>query len=98
MHALVVDDSKAVRSLLGRMLRQVGFEVAEAANGREGLERLRRPGRTDVALVDWNMPEMDGLEFVRTVRADPSLAGLRLMMVTTENELERVAVALEAGA
>jgi two-component system chemotaxis response regulator CheY len=98
MHALVIDDSKAIRGILKKILGQIGFEVAEAANGREGLERVRELGPPDLALVDWNMPEMDGLEFVRAVRSDSRNSGVRLMMVTTENELARVNSALEAGA
>ena len=98
MKALVVDDSKAMRSILKRILKDLGFEVFEAANGQEGLERLAKAGATDLALVDWNMPEMNGLEFVRAVRSDPAYNNLRLMMVTTETETERVAAALEAGA
>src|SRR5438552_5990570 len=87
-----------MRAILGQMLRQLGFEVSEAGNGREGLERLRQLGPPDLALVDWNMPVMSGYEFVRAVRADPALAAVRLMMVTTETELAQVATALEAGA
>ena len=98
MRALVIDDSKAMRSILGRQLRQMGFDVLEAGNGREGLDQLRQQGKPEVALVDWNMPEMDGLAFVRAVRADPAYVDLRLMMVTTENDLARVSAALEAGA
>ena len=98
MRALVIDDSRAMRAILGQMLRQSGFEVAEAGNGREGLERLRQIERADVALVDWNMPEMNGFEFVRAVRADPAYRDLRLVMVTTETEASQVMSALEAGA
>jgi two-component system chemotaxis response regulator CheY len=98
MRALVIDDSKTMRRILGRILLQAGFEVEEAGNGCEGLQRLGQPGQTDVVLVDWNMPEMDGLAFVRTVRADPAFESVRLMMVTTEAELARVATALDAGA
>jgi two-component system chemotaxis response regulator CheY len=100
MHALVIDDSRALRRILGEMLRQLGFTVDEAGNGREGLEALRNSPLPlpDIALVDWNMPVMNGLEFVQAVRADASLAGLPLMMVTTETELAQMATALEAGA
>jgi two-component system chemotaxis response regulator CheY len=98
VRALVIDDSTTMRRILGRMLRQIGFEVAEAGNGCEGLERLRRTADTDVVLVDWNMPEMDGLAFMRAVRADSAFDSVRLMMVTTESDLGRVATALEAGA
>src|SRR5262249_15816518 len=88
-----------MRSILGKVLRQLGFEVEEAGNGREGLERLQRiVEKPDLALVDWNMPEMDGMAFVRAGRAAPNYNDVRLMMVTTETELSRVATALEAGA
>jgi two-component system chemotaxis response regulator CheY len=87
-----------MRSILTRMLRGLGFEVLEAANGREGLQRLQESGKVDLALVDWNMPEMNGLEFIRTVRAEQSYNGVLLMMVTTETEMENVVKALAAGA
>jgi len=98
VRALVIDDSRAMRSILGRMLRGLGFEVVEAGNGREAMDRLAEPGKFDLALVDWNMPEMNGLEFIRTVRAEQSHDGVLLMMVTTETEMENVAQALAAGA
>jgi two-component system chemotaxis response regulator CheY len=96
--ALVIDDSKAMRSILSRMLQGLGFEVLEASNGREGLQRLQAVGKVDLALVDWNMPEMNGLDFIRTVRAEQSYDGVLLMMVTTETEMENVVRALAAGA
>lgn len=98
MQALVVDDSRALRRILGNMLRQIGFDVAEAANGREALQQLEQCDRTDVALVDWNMPEMNGLEFVREVRAQGRFGGLRMMMVTTETEVDQMSTVLAAGA
>lgn len=98
MRALIIDDSKAMRSILGRMLRGLGFEVVEAANGCEGMEQLQKTGKVDLALVDWNMPEMNGLDFIRTVRSEQSYNGVLLMMVTTETEMENVARALAAGA
>ncbi|MGD0129005.1 MAG: response regulator [Terriglobia bacterium] len=98
MKALIIDDSKAMRSILSRMLQGLGFEVLEASNGREGIERLQATGSVDLALVDWNMPEMNGLEFIRTVRAEQSYDGVLLMMVTTETEMANVVRALAAGA
>lgn len=98
VRALVIDDSKAMRSILARMLHGLGYEVVEAANGREALERLQIGGKVDLALVDWNMPEMNGLEFVRAVRAEHIHDGILLMMVTTETEMENVVRALAAGA
>ena len=98
MRALVVDDSKAMRAILRRILRELGYEVLEAGDGREGLECLRKFGAADLALVDWNMPEMNGYEFVRAVRAEHIYDGVLLMMVTTETEMEKVVRALAAGA
>ena len=98
MNALVIDDSSTMRLILTRFLVKMGFQVVEATNGREALKRLREMGRADLVLVDWNMPEMNGVDFVRSVRADRSFDDLPLVMVTTNTELEHVAEALEAGA
>ena len=98
MNALVIDDSSTMRLILTRFLLKMGFQVVEATNGREALKRLQEMGRPDLVLVDWNMPEMNGVDFVRSVRADRSFDDLPLVMVTTNTELEHVAEALEAGA
>lgn len=98
MRALVIDDSRTMRIILGGILKQAGFDIAEAGNGREGLDRLRQLGGAELAVVDWNMPEMNGLEFVQAVRAKEEHSSLRLIMVTTETEASQVARALEAGA
>ncbi|HSN54778.1 MAG TPA: response regulator, partial [Candidatus Sulfomarinibacteraceae bacterium] len=98
MRALVIDDSRAMRSILRGILADLGFEVAEAAEGREAMVLLDRDPTVDLALVDWNLPKMSGLEIVTSVRRDPRFAGLKLLMVTTETELQRVVQALEAGA
>lgn len=98
MKALVIDDSRAMRKILRRILDQQGFEVTEAANGQEALDVIRAEGAPDLALVDWNMPVMDGLEFVTTLRADESYRDVTLMMVTTESEYAQVVRALAAGA
>jgi two-component system, chemotaxis family, chemotaxis protein CheY len=97
MRALVIDDSKAMRALLGRLLGEIGFSVDQAGNGREGLEHLQAHGAPDVVLVDWNMPEMSGFEFVQAVRANRDYDAVRLIMVTTETEMTRVVKALGAG-
>ena len=98
MHALVVDDSNTIRIILTAYLKKLGFDVTVAINGREALDRLHGMAMADLVLVDWNMPEMDGLSFVRAVRADDEYAALPLMMVTTNVELCNVAEALDAGA
>ena len=98
MRALVIDDSKAVRSIIREILKGFGFDVVEAANGREALDRLREIEHADLALVDWNMPEMNGLEFVRAVRAESIYDAMPMMMVTTESDMKNMILALESGA
>jgi two-component system chemotaxis response regulator CheY len=98
MKALIVDDSRAMRLVLRQILTGSGFEVAEARHGREALTYLQSHVDTAIALVDWNMPEMNGLELVEAVRADGRLDALRLMMVTTETEVAHIQRALTAGA
>jgi two-component system chemotaxis response regulator CheY len=99
MRALVVDDSRAMRMILGKILRSVGFDViVEAGNGQEALERLEQLGAMDLALVDWNMPMLNGYEFVSRVRAERRYKWMRLMMVTTEIEATQMQKALDAGA
>lgn len=100
MRALVIDDSRATRRIIGDIMQRLGYEVTEAGNGREGLDRLEQLmqlGLPDVVLVDWNMPVMDGLEFIKAVRAVEAYADLPLMMVTTETEMQRMALAFVAG-
>jgi two-component system chemotaxis response regulator CheY len=84
--------------IIGRTLKSLGFEITEAANGREALDAIADEGPFEVALVDWNMPVMDGLEFVCTARTNPANEKMRIMMVTTETETTQVVRALEAGA
>ena len=97
--ALVVDDSRAMRAILGKQLKQLGYEVVEAEHGEQALERLAACVSMPVlALVDWNMPRMNGLDFIKAVRARRDFDTMRLMMVTTETELSQVQTALAAGA
>lgn len=97
--ALVVDDSRAMRLILSKTLRDLGFDVSQAANGREALATMDREGASfSLVLVDWNMPELSGLEVVRSLRAQPVFDRIPVMMVTTETEIEQMVRALEAGA
>jgi two-component system chemotaxis response regulator CheY len=95
--ALVVDDSSTVRKLVGRMLQQIGLEIVEAANGKEGLERLQG-GAFQLIITDLNMPVMDGLEFIRAVRADPNHKATPIIFLTTESEADKKNEAHAAGA
>jgi two-component system chemotaxis response regulator CheY len=96
--ALVIDDSRAVRLIVGNILREQGYEVHEAAHGQDGLHQLRENPEISLVLVDWNMPVMDGLEFIQAVRRVPAWDPVRLVMVTTETESEQVQRAMTAGA
>ena len=98
MQALVVDDSRAMRSILKGIVTELGFEPIEAENGKVALEKLNDSDQVTLALVDWNMPVMNGYEFIQQVRADEKWNDVRLVMVTTETEPTRMAQALLAGA
>lgn len=97
--ALVVDDSRTIRTILKRILLELGYEVCEAADGREALAIIdAEGGAVSLVLTDWNMPEMDGLELLKRLRQNPHLSFLKIIMVTTETELDRMVLALDAGA
>ncbi len=98
MRALVVDDSRSMRTIILKQLKELGFEVHEAENGQEAMSRLHEVKNIHLVLLNWNMPEMDGLEVLSLIRAEPAYKEVRVMMVTTESEMSRVATALEAGA
>jgi len=98
MKALVIDDSRAMRMMLRRIVSGVGFDVIEAGNGQEAIEQLDAGESPDLCLIDWNMPVMNGLEFVQAVRQRTDGRGITLMMVTTESENSQIVKALAAGA
>jgi len=98
MQAMVVDDSKAMRMILKRILSELGFEGCEAADGAQALDQLRGGSHADLALVDWHMPNMTGLELVQALRTDPAWDALRIVMVTSETDAGHMASALAAGA
>lgn len=100
MRALVVDDSRAMRKIIGGILRREGFEILEAGDGEEALKILKDSAtdRVDLITIDWNMPVMNGLELVVNIRAEKSLRNITLMMVTTESEHSQIVRALAAGA
>jgi two-component system chemotaxis response regulator CheY len=98
VRVLIVDDSRAMRSMLGLIMKELGFEGIPAEHGRDALDRLHAAGPFDLALIDWNMPEMNGFELLTAIRANPVWADMRCVMVTTETEMSQVVKALEAGA
>ncbi|MFO0865164.1 MAG: response regulator [Gemmataceae bacterium] len=98
MRALVVDDSRVMRAILASILCELGIDVCEAPDGAAALDQLRRQSEIDLVLVDWNMPVMNGLEFIEAVRADRAFDPMKIMMVTTETDVDQVNRALKAGA
>jgi two-component system chemotaxis response regulator CheY len=84
--------------ILSKLLRELEFEVHEAGDGQEAIERLYHGEEVDLMLVDWNMPIMDGYELLCAVRANVLLSNIKIMMVTTESSTEQVQKALTAGA
>ena len=98
MRALIIDDARVMRRIVATTLRDLGFETAEAGDGRQALDLLEAGERFDLACVDWNMPVRNGLQFVQAVRARREWRDLTLMMITTESEQSRIVRALAAGA
>lgn len=98
MRALVIDDSRVMRRIVSGTLHGLGFETVEAEHGQAALDLLEAGLEVDLACIDWNMPVMDGLQFVMAVRADERFRGITLMMVTTESEQMQIVKALAAGA
>jgi two-component system chemotaxis response regulator CheY len=96
--ALVVDDSRAMRGLVGMTRESLGFGVVEAGDGVEALEQLALMRVPEVALVDWNMPRMNGLDLVRALRRRELYEHMAIVMVTSETTTDSVIEALAAGA
>jgi len=98
MRALVIDDSRTMRRIIAGILRPLGFDTVEAADGQEALDALEGGLDVELACIDWNMPNLDGLGFVTAVRKDGRWRDVTLMMITTESEQGQIVRALAAGA
>ncbi len=96
-NCLVVDNSKMIRRVAGRILSELKFNTDEAENGQEALSQCRTK-MPDVVLVDWNMPVMDGLTFVKALRQEPNGQKPIVLFCTAERDVVKIAQALEAGA
>ena len=98
MRALVIDDSRAMRRIVSTALEGFGYETRQAGHGQEALDVLHEGYLPDLCTIDWNMPVMDGLQFVSAVRSNPSWRSMTIMMVTSESEHTQIVRALAAGA
>jgi two-component system chemotaxis response regulator CheY len=97
--ALIVDDSKTTRMILAKIMRELGYEICEAVNGKDALRVIEsEKAAVTLVLADWNMPEMNGLDLVKQLRLNPDFTSLKVIMVTTETEADHIVSALEAGA
>lgn len=97
MQILVVDDFSTMRRIIKNLLRELGFNnTAEADDGSSALPMLQT-GKYEFLITDWNMPKMPGIELLRSVRADPKLAALPVLMVTAEARRDQIVEAAQAG-
>jgi len=94
---LIVDDSSVIRKVARRILEGLDFQISEAENGEEAIEACRQQ-IPDAVLLDWNMPKMDGYEFLRALRRLPGGDKPKVVFCTTENDVAHIARALHAGA
>jgi two-component system chemotaxis response regulator CheY len=94
---LVVDDSRVIRKVARRVLEDIGFDIAEASDGMEALAWCRA-AMPDAVLLDWNMPVMNGLEFLRLLRKERGGEAPKVIFCTVENSIDRIREALDAGA
>ena len=94
---LIVDDSKVIRKVARHILETMAFSVSEAADGQEALERVTHE-KPDVILLDWNMPVMSGMDFLRAYRSTIETPSAKVIFCTTENGIAHIQAAIEAGA
>ena len=97
MTCLLVDDSRVIRKVARRILEDLDFECREAADGSEALKACRQD-MPDLILLDWNMPVMNGLDFLKTLRKEPSGESPKVVFCTTENDMTHITEALRHGA
>ncbi|MEM9445140.1 MAG: response regulator [Verrucomicrobiota bacterium] len=95
---LIIDDSKTMRNFLAIIAEECEFKTDQAKDGQDALEVLGSRDPFDIALVDWDMPRMNGLDFVKAVRAKSEYNEMKMMMVTTHTAIDEVAEALTEGA
>ena len=98
MKVLVVDDSAIMRKVITQILEMLGHDAVPASHGLDAFERLKEHEDVRLILLDWNMPEMNGIEFLRAIKGRPGLCQIPVIMLTTESERRKMIEAIEAGA
>ncbi|MBM4336902.1 MAG: response regulator [Deltaproteobacteria bacterium] len=98
MKVLVVDDSAIMRKVIAQILEMLGHDSVPASNGIDAFDRLKEHEDVRLILLDWNMPEMNGIEFLREIKGRQKLAEIPVIMLTTESERRKMIEAIEAGA
>ena len=98
MKVLVVDDSAIMRKVITQILEMLGHDSVPASNGLDAFEKLKEHEDVRLILLDWNMPEMNGIEFLREIKVRPVLSEIPVIMLTTESERRKMIEAIEAGA
>jgi two-component system, chemotaxis family, chemotaxis protein CheY len=96
-HCLIVDDSRVIRKVARRILEELQFSIGEAEDGQLALDYCRKQ-MPDAILLDWNMPNMNGIDFLRALRQDQGGDKPVVLFCTTENDLSHISAAIEAGA
>ena len=97
MKVLVVDDSESIRELVGITLESAGYQVSKSSDGVEGLDHLSN-SEVDLVITDLNMPNMDGITFLKEIRKDESKVGMPVLLLTTESQISKKDEAKKAGA
>jgi len=99
MKVLIVDDSRPIRKIMGNMLKKMGMETYEAEHGKAALEQLKAHPEIDLLMLDWNMPEMNGIELLEAMKKrEKGAPRPTIVMVTTENEMSKIVHAMTKGA
>jgi two-component system chemotaxis response regulator CheY len=98
MKVLVVDDSAIMRKVISQILEMLGHDSVPASNGIDAFDRLKEHEDVRLILLDWNMPEMNGIEFLREIKGRQRLSEIPVIMLTTESERRKMIEAIEAGA
>ena len=99
MKLIVADDSRMVRGIVTKVIESLGYEAVPASNGREAINALEvHDQNVGLVLLDWNMPELNGIDVIKKMRTDDRFKNIPVLMVSTESEEDRIQQALNAGA